>query len=436
MRKKTHMTDAERAMIASGINAGKSFRQIADEIGKSQTTVSREILKHRASERKGCFGKPFNDCGHAGDCPVSKGCGDNHCSKRACAGCRRICGSGCRHYMRKECPRLSKPPYVCGPCPSRSRCTLEKMGYSPVIAQKEYKDLLSDSRKVLHASEEEVEMIDEVLHRGLSQGQSINHIYTYAGPQMPVSQRTCYDYINSGVLRKTIRLDQPKAVRMRKRSPKKAKQGADPERKRFIGRTYADYLVFREGNPDMQAVVEMDCVEGRKGGNGRVLLTLLFNPSSLQIAFVLERHTSECVVDCLRRLRLRLGTEMYKRLFPLILTDRGSEFSDIRGMEMDEQGDALSRVFFCDGDAPEQKGRCERNHAEIRRILPKGSDISFAQDKADLIMSHINSAARPALNNRSAYAAFVFFFGQDAADALGLKEIDARDINLTPGLLK
>ena len=86
-------------------------------------------------------------------------------------------------------------------------------------------------------------------------------------------------------------------------------------RERFIGRTYADFLLHREASPDTP-IAEFDCVEGKKGGNGRVLLTILFRPASLQIAFVLDRHDSAHVSECIRGLRQRLGRDMYKRLFP------------------------------------------------------------------------------------------------------------------------
>ena len=52
------------------------------------------------------------------------------------------------------------------------------------------------------------------------------------------------------------------------------------------------------------------------------------------------------------------------------------------------------------------------------------------------MMSNINSMPRPQFMNRSSYQMFVFLFGQDAADALGLVEIPAKMINLTPALLK
>lgn len=56
MGKKTHMTDYERSLIASGIRDGMSFAEIARAIGKSQSTVSMEVIKHRHAE--GAVGQP------------------------------------------------------------------------------------------------------------------------------------------------------------------------------------------------------------------------------------------------------------------------------------------------------------------------------------------------------------------------------------------
>ena len=433
MGSKSHMTENERIAIARGISEGKSFREIAEEIGKSQTTVSREIRKHLICEKKGCLGRAFNDCRKRFRCPAD-GCGDKGCRRNSCASCIRWCGSGCTEYEKEECIRLSKPPYVCAGCKDLVKCTLEKRSYSPVIAHKEYRNLLSSSREMIQCTDEEIKEMDRTISEGLAKGHSINHIYSYAGNAMPVSQRTAYEYINSGVFSESIRLFQPKAVRMKPRKKKPAYEDT-AGRERFIGRTYANFLMYRESAPD-SPIAEFDCVEGKKGGNGRVLLTILFRPASLQIAFVLDRHDSAHVSECIRGLRQRLGRDMYKRLFPVILTDRGSEFSDIATLEAFDDGEIASEVFFCDPDQPGQKGRCERNHSEIRRIIPKGSDITATQEKINLMMSNINSMPRPQFMNRSSYQMFVFLFGQDAADALGLVEIPAKMINLTPALLK
>ena len=65
----------------------------------------------------------------------------------------------------------------------------------------------------------------------------------------------------------------------------------------------------------------------------------------------------------------------------VLLTDRGSEFSDPLAIERSclEPGKRRCRVFYCDPLAPGQKGACERNHSELRRILP-GEDIVYFGD--------------------------------------------------------
>ena len=213
MGSKSHMTESERAAIARGISEGKSFRE---EIGKSQTTVSREIRKHLICEKKGCLGRTFNDCRKRFRCPAD-GCGDRGCRRASCASCSRWCGSSCPEYEKEECSRLSRPPYVCTGCRDMAKCTLEKRSYSPVIAQKEYRELLSSSREMIRCTDEEIKEMDRTISEGLAKGHSINHIYSYAGDAMPVSQRTAYEYINSGVFSESIRLSQPRAVRMKPR---------------------------------------------------------------------------------------------------------------------------------------------------------------------------------------------------------------------------
>ena len=187
--------------------------------------------------------------------------------------------------------------------------------------------------------------------------------------------------------------------------------------------------------PDHPHVVEMDCVEGKRDGNGKVLLTLLFRSCPVQIAIILDNQDSAHVTEAMNGLRDRLGVELFARLFPIILTDRGSEFSDPESIERSEDGQTTTRVYFCTPNSPEEKPFCERNHSEIRRIFKKGTDIEFGQDACDRMMDNINSYSRPQFNNKSAYDMFVFFYGADAAEALGLRKIAAKDINLTPSCL-
>ena len=99
-----------------------------------------------------------------------------------------------------------------------------------------------------------------------------------------------------------------------------------------IGRSYKDFLEYLEKNPDT-SVVQMDSVIGTVGG--KCLLTIHFVESSLILAFLREANTSQSVIDVFDDLQERLGIELFKRIFPLIVTDNGSEFSNPMAIECD-----------------------------------------------------------------------------------------------------
>ena len=110
-----------------------------------------------------------------------------------------------------------------------------------------------------------------------------------------------------------------------------------------LGRTYEDFLEYTAANPDTP-VVEIDSVEGRKGG--KVLLTVFFRNSNLMLAFLRDRNTARSVTEVFEWLYNILGHEQYCRLFPIILTDRGSEFTDPVSIECTKFGEIRSRVFL------------------------------------------------------------------------------------------
>ena len=178
----------------------------------------------------------------------------------------------------------------------------------------------------------------------------------------------------------------------------------------------------------------MDSVEGKKGS--KVLLTIYFRTCELMLAFLRDANTARSVTTVFDQLDQELGRETFRKLFPVILTDRGSEFTDPSSIECDENGEVRTRIFYCDPQRPDQKGGCEVTHEMIRRVLPKGSSFEFlTQDDIDLMMSHINSYARKKLGNQSPYRLFSSFYGDDLLPKLNLKQIAPNDINLTPKLL-
>ena len=85
-----------------------------------------------------------------------------------------------------------------------------------------------------------------------------------------------------------------------------------------MGRTYDDYIKFREEHPELP-VVELDSVEGIKGG--AVLLTIHFVLQKFQLAYKRKANDSQSVIDIFNSLYDLLGKDLYTRLFPILLAD-------------------------------------------------------------------------------------------------------------------
>ena len=62
-------------------------------------------------------------------------------------------------------------------------------------------------------------------------------------------------------------------------------------------------------------------------------LTIHFVDTSLMLAFLRDANTSKSVTDIFNMLDESLGKTLFKRLFPVILTDNGSEFSNPKAIE-------------------------------------------------------------------------------------------------------
>lgn len=155
------------------------------------------------------------------------------------------------------------------------------------------------------------------------------------------------------------------------------------------------------------------------------------------LAFLRDRNTASSVFDIIEKLYWELRPDRFMDIFPVLLGDNGSEFSNPLSLEMDRENNQRTRVFYCDPSAPYQKGAAENNHEFIRRVLPKGSSFDeLTQADVDLMMNHINSYTRANLGNRSPYEMFRFFYDQEILDVLGAKLICPNDIILRPELLK
>lgn len=126
------------------------------------------------------------------------------------------------------------------------------------------------------------------------------------------------------------------------------------------------------------------------------------------LLFLMPDGKAESVKRVFDYLEAGLGIEVFRRLFPVILTDNGSEFKKVDELELtsDEDGFLVYRtsMFYCDPMASWQKGCIEKNHEFIRYAIPKKKSLNpYNQDDITLLMNHINSIKRPGLGNKSPY---------------------------------
>lgn len=427
MAKNIHLTLSDRIVIESSLRDGSSFKQIAQELGKDPSTISKEVRGHYKVVEK----DTFNPCIHRRECKhYADLC--NPCKFKWGKSCKQCtgCFTHCPDFEEKHCIKLQKPPYVCNGCKERNGCKLRRHLYDAKFAQTEYETVRSESRQGFATTPAELKRIDDVIAPLVKQGQSIHQICANNTDLIMLDERTIYNYIDAGLL-SVGNLDLPRKVRYKARKKKKPLR---VDKQCHLGRTYDDFLEYTAANPDIP-VVEMDSVEGRKGG--KVLLTLFFRNCNLMLAYIRDANTARSVTEIFQGLYESLGRETFCRLFPIILTDRGSEFTDPVSLECDEWGEVRTRVFYCDPQRPDQKGGAEVTHEFICRILPKGTSFNdLTQDDISLMMSHINSYTRKKLNNRSAHQLFSFFYGENVLDVLNIRKVPANDINLTPRLLK
>jgi IS30 family transposase len=246
------------------------------------------------------------------------------------------------------------------------------------------------------------------------------------------SEKEIYNLINSVVL-KVRNIDLTRKVRYRTTSTNKTSYKIDKEC--LNNRKYDDYIKFINENPDVN-IVEIDTVEGIKGG--KVLLTIHFVNCSFMLAFLREHNDAQSVINTFNSIEDELKIDLFKKLFPVILTDNGSEFSNPLEIEFSRKtGERRTQIFYCEPGRPDQKGSCEVNHEMIRRILPKGTSFDdLTQEDINKMMSHINSYKRKKLNNCSPLQLFRIMYGKDIAKQFGIIEINFNDINLSKNLLK
>lgn len=425
MSENMHLTLDERNYIEQELMKNTSFKEIAHYLGKDPSTISKEIKKHRIKKEGQSIHIGFNHCARRYNCHRK-----NICSTRCKKECRQCkdCNSVCPDFEDGICLRLKRAPFVCNGCSNRFNCRNTKYYYRALPSFNKYKDILSESRQGINMTELELSNLDKLISPLIKQGQSISHIYQTH--DIPCSRSTLYRYLAKNCF-SVGPLDLPRKVRMKKRKERRTKT---KDTKARTNRTYEDFQKYIELHPDLP-IVEMDTVEGTKGG--KVLLTLLFRASRLMLAFILFEKTQKEVLRVFNMLEHELGNELFEKTFPIILTDNGTEFGNPLSLEFNEDGIGRTRIFYCNPRASYQKGMIEKNHEFIRYVFPKGSSFdNLLQTDIDLMINHINSLGRNSLNWFAPIDVAKFTLDKEVLKKLNLKKIKPDEIQLNPKLLK
>ena len=403
--KNLHLTVQERIIIEKGIENGSTKAAIALTIGKDKSTVGKEIKKHRELVHKSSY---------------------------------KI---NCADFKPFTCNRRDRSPGACNGCSKYTHCRYDKYRYKADFSHKKYREDLVDSRTGINMSYEECKAMADIIVPLIKAGHSPYHIVTNH-PELNISEKTLYNYIENGIFREFGLLDIDLRIKTKRKITKKAsnKYKKREDKKYLNGRTYDDFINYTAENKNL-SVVEMDTVYNN-GSTGPFMQTFKFLDYSFMFIVYQEEKTAKSMVEGVDFLEKILGEDLFSEEVAIIKTDRGSEFCDAEGFEKEENESRRTRIFYCDPMASGQKGSLENNHKEIRYICPKENDLKDlelnSQEKANLIVSHINSQSKEHLKGKSPLEVMEFMnpaLYQKFKD-FGIERINKDNIVLKPYLLK
>ena len=388
----SHLEHSERKIIELGCSNGSTKTAIAETIGKDKSTICKEIKSHRYLACK---------CSLPLECAAYKRCKHG-----------RNCTIACPDYVLFKCTRRDRSPGVCNGCASYAKCRFDKYRYDADRSDAEYRSALVDSRTGVDLTTSEAQSIAEVAGPLLRQGLS-PYMIVKNHPELGICEKTLYNYIEGGVFEHFGIMALDLRFQTSRKIPRhlSANYKKREDRSFLKGRTYKDFQAFMEENPEA-SVMQMDTVVS-SAENGPFLQTFKFTSFPFFFALYHDTKTAADMVAGINLLEQIMGTELFSKFVQVILTDRGTEFSDAVGLETRADGARRTRVYYCDPMQSGQKGSLENNHSELRYILPKGSDFRelglLGQNDLNLVLSHLNSYPKEAQHGKTYFDCIGFY---------------------------
>ena len=414
VEKGKQITLNQRNKIEQMLNQRHRKFEIANELDKTQSTIAREINRHRILKTHNIYKTPnmFN-CKYFSNC--------------------KVCTDKCKIFQPISCKDRDRNIGVCNNCSKLKTCNLDKYFYIAEKAHEQYRNTLTDSRQGVNLNTSELIELAHIICPLIKQGQSIYTILSNH-PEIKLCEKTIYNYIEMGLFKDWGITNFSLKRKIRRRLPKKKfKKRKEPAI--YTERTYTDYLEYKAQNPDV-VTTEMDTVYNNQ--LGPYIQTFIFENTSFMIGILHTNKTADSMSESLNKFQDKLSDKEYENLFSVLLTDRGSEFAKPQQFEINiNTGEIRSKIFYCDPMQSSQKPHVENNHNFIREILPNGQNWShLTQEKLNLMFSHINSTPRKNLGNKTPYEIFTYIYGEDLANKLNIQKILKDEVNTTPRLLK
>ena len=381
-----HLNLDERLSIEYGLALDKSIRQIAKIIKRSPSSILREI-------KRNLIIKGFN--------------------------------------RTRDCSRL-----VCNGCDRRKYCGYRKIYYSALAATSAYRARLSECRAGPYIEDNNFDYINNILkEKIIEQNQSIFMILI---SDKHLREITCESsirrYINKGYLE--VKNYHLKQVKKRKISKKKTLRyeteylSKERAKYRYL-RTFSFFEKYLKENQNA-SIVEFDSVIGKRSDK-YAILTIYFRKYNFQIGLLIEKGNPYSVIEKVKELFSYFDEDVIKRLFEICLCDNGTEFSFFPELEVNENGEQIIHTFYTRPNRSTDKAGCERNHRELRDILPKHKSFDgLSQKDLNEIFSHINSKVRKKLKGKSPFSIMAKGESLDIIKKLKIKRIPKKKVRLSP----
>jgi len=427
IKKYNHLSLEERKQLEEMLSLPNiTLKQIASSLGRSEKCIRYEILTNRHLKANHSY---RNLCGRQNDCHRHRLC--NHCVNGVCKHCRHMkCNELCEDFIEEpQCKHCSRFPYVCSGCKHLAKCKMPHYFYYSSLAQDKSINRKRISKQGSRKSPLEMKLIATKLKEGLKRGLSIKVIVNKE--KLPCSVSSVYRYIDNHQLEGLINLDLKRKVRYTPRKPKPTLVRIDYDYTR--NRSYKDFSKRIASLNSEINIWEMDTIMGVRTDN-KCVLSLLHRRSNLQLYFLLPYKNSIEVSKVFDYIKEYLGIELFKKSFPIILTDNGSEFKDPLTIEIDNRtGEKVCEVYYCEPRRSDEKGKCEKNHEHFREIYPKGNSLQkLSRKDINYISLMVNNYPREIFSYNSPYEVASLTLNKKVLDLNKLNSLPHDKLRLTP----